>query len=252
MSIFRAIDKLNKPGAVVVALALIVGINGFLFYGYSYQRPVTSSENSGTAATAGNTPSEIETQAKSVHRAGSRNIVTSNTYIDDSLSNDNPEAIILAKRTSPSGGTADAPPIGVWYNANRGKWAVFSEAGFLRASILGSSYQDLSPTNRGEAFDINIVQESGEFVFVHRNNTTGDNETYIDHPSTNENPDAVLMVTPNFNPGGGAGTLNNHPLGTRYDTDSERWVILNTDLESMPRGAAFNVGISEGTATSDQ
>jgi hypothetical protein len=238
VSIFRTINKLNKPGAVVVALALIVGINGFLFYGYTYQRPVTSSENSGTATTAGNTPFEIETRAKSVHRAGSRNIVTSNTYIDDSLSNDNPEAIILAKRTSPSGGTADAPPIGVWHDANRGKWAVF--------------YQDLSPINRGEAFDINIVHESGEFVFVHRNNATGDNETFIDHPSTNENPDAVLTVTSNFNPGGGAGTLNNHPLGTRYDTDSERWVILNTDLESMPRGAAFNVGISEGTATSDQ
>jgi hypothetical protein len=219
-----------------MVLTLVLVINGFLFY--RYQQSLPSGESIGTVTKAGNTPTEIETRAKSVHRAGARNIVTSNTYIDDSLSNENPDAILLAERNSQASAIADAPPIGVWYDSNRRKWAVF--------------YQDLSPMNRGEAFNISIVYEAGQFVFVHYINDTVGNESYIDHPSTNENPDAVLKVTPNFNPGGGAGIVNNHPLGTRYDSQSEKWVILNTDGELLPHGAAFNVAISEGTATSDQ
>jgi hypothetical protein len=231
------INKLNKPKLVVVVLALVIVINGFLFY--RYQRYLPSGENIDTGTTAGNAPPEIETQT-SDRRSGSRNIVTSNPYIDDSLSNENPYAILLAERTSQFVGIANAPPIGVWFDANRDEWAVF--------------YQDLSPMNRGEVFNISILEAPGEFVFVHRatpDNTVG-NETYIDHRSANENPDAVLKVTSNFNPGGGAGIVNNHPLGTRYDADSEKWVILNTDLEPMPDGVAFNVGISEGLVTSDQ
>jgi hypothetical protein len=241
---FVIIEKLNTPGAAVVALAFVIVINGFvLFYRYGDQQSLPSGENIGTATPAGNTAFEIETQAKSVHRAGSRNIVTSNPYIDDSLSNENPEAILLAKRTSQSGVSADDLPIGVWYNANQGKWAVFYQA-LSPMNRREAFYQPLSPMSRDEGFNINIVSEPGEFVFFHRAtyDNTVDNETYIDHRSTNENPDAILTVTPNFNPGGGAGTINNHPFGTRYDTDSEKWVILNTDLELMPHGAAFNVG----------
>jgi hypothetical protein len=71
-----------------------------------------------------------------------------------------------------------------------------------------------------------------------------DNETYVDHPLTSETPDAALSITPNWNPGGGAGTYNNHPVSSRYDAEEEKWVILNQDLGSMPEGAAFNVAVS--------
>ena len=63
-------------------------------------------------------------------------------------------------------------------------------------------------------------------MFVHRA-TSEDiegNETYVDHPSLNGNPDALFSVTPNWNPG--AGTYVNAPVATRYDAGEEKWAIL--------------------------
>jgi hypothetical protein len=241
--LFVIIEKLNKLSAMVVVLALVLVIDGFLLYRFSYQRTLPSAENIAATTNAENVTFENdgeradETKAL-VHHAWSHNIVSNYTYIDDSLSNENPDAILLAERTSPYDKANDEPrAIGVWYNADLGKWAVFN--------------QDLSPMRRGLAFNINMVQEPSESVFVHRAtpDNTVENETYIDHVSTNQNPDAVLKVTPNFNPGGGAGTFNDHPLDVRYDTDKEKWAIVNTDLKPMPPRAAFNVGIFEDTTT---
>jgi len=225
-------EKLNKPSVVVVVLALVLVIDGLLFYMYRYRQSVPFGENIAIATTAEKTPFENETQAL-VHR-------TSLGYIDHALANENPDAIILAERTSQFDKAADDAPIAVWYDANRGKWGVFNHGP--------------SPMYNGATFDINIAQEPGESVFVHyaTPDNTVDNETYIDHASANENPDAVLKVTPNLNPGGEAGTFDKHPLNIRYDTDKEKWAIFNTDLEPLPERAAFNIGISEGTPTSDE
>jgi len=153
--------------------------------------------------------------------------------------NENSDAILLVARSSEAGGGAyDAHRIGVWYDANRGgRWAIFN--------------QDLAPMSEGAAFDVTVLEEPGGDVFVHRavpDDTVG-NETFVDHPSTNENPDAFLSVTPNWNPGGGAGTYLDHPVGVRYNADKGKWAILNRDLAPMPEGAAFNVAVSGGTPT---
>jgi len=72
-------------------------------------------------------------------------------------------------------------------------------------------------------------------------NTSG-NYTLIDHPMTNGDPNAILIVTPNWNPGGGAlGTYNNHPIGVFYSSSIGKWAIFNQDLTTMPVNAAFNV-----------
>jgi hypothetical protein len=46
--------------------------------------------------------------------------------------------------------------------------------------------------------------QSEEVIFVHRatEENVSQNSTYIDHPSSNGNPDAILVVTPNWNPEG--------------------------------------------------
>jgi hypothetical protein len=79
-------------------------------------------------------------------------------------------------------------------------------------------------------------------VFIHRAmtgvNTAGDYTT-IDNPLCNGDPNAILIVTPNYNPGGGSGTYNNHPVGVFYI--GARWAIFNQDLASMLNNAAFNV-----------
>ena len=55
------------------------------------------------------------------------------------------------------------------------------------------------------------------------------------------NPDAVILVTPNWNPGGQGGLYHDHPIGVYYCLD--RWAIFNQDMAPMPLGAAFNVWI---------
>ena len=85
-------------------------------------------------------------------------------------------------------------------------------------------------------------------VFVHRataENISADN-TYLDSDVINDNPDAILYVTPNWNPGGEGDTYNDHATGVWFDAERQRWAIFNQDREPMPEGAAFNVAVLEG------
>ena len=247
----RFIEKLNTLTAVVVVFVFIVVVNGFLFYYYRYQPSLQSPANVGGATVeeavtskAGTTTSEnpvrrTEAPAGFFHTAASQNIVSNSTYVEDPSSLENPDAILLAQRISGPGGSAAANrPIGVWYDANRGgRWAIFN--------------QDLAPMAEGTTFDVRVWEEPGGDVLVHRA-TSEDiegNETYVDHPSLNGNPDAIFSVTANWNPGGGDGTYVNAPVDTRYDAGEEKWAILREDLDSMPEGAAFNMVVREGAAT---
>jgi hypothetical protein len=82
-------------------------------------------------------------------------------------------------------------------------------------------------------------------VFIHRvtagNITTCLHCTRIDHPLTNGDPNAILIVTPNFNPGGIGGIRNAHPISVYYEPALSRWLIFNQDFSAMPIDAAFNV-----------
>jgi len=84
-------------------------------------------------------------------------------------------------------------------------------------------------------------------AFVHRATpeNISANGTYLDDPLTNDNPDAILYVTQNWNPGGNGDTYNEHPIGVWYDSSRQRWAIFNQDREAMPDGAAFNVAVLE-------
>lgn len=237
------IEKLNTPGAVVIVVLFFLALDGFLLYRYQQNFPpagsgLTAFEETATtvdtAASENAVAERTDEPAEFVHRATSENIVNNSTYIDYPSANGNPNAILLVARGSqPSRAANGTRNIGVWYDAYRGdRWAVFN--------------QDLAPIPEGTTFDVAVREEPGGAAFVHRatpENTT-DNGTYVDHPLTNENPNAVLSIMPNWNPGGGAGTYVDHPVGVRYDADEEKWTILNQDLAPMPRGAAFNVEVS--------
>ncbi len=96
------------------------------------------------------------------------------------------------------------------------------------------------------ASNVNTLSPS-ESVFVHRatiENISG-NSTYVDHPLTNGNPDAILLVTPNWSPEGTISVYNDHSIGVWYDPNAQRWAVFNQDLAAMPEGTAFNVGLRE-------
>jgi hypothetical protein len=147
------------------------------------------------------------------------------TVIDHPATNGNPNAVLQVTHnwgTAP--GVYDDHPLGVWYDGTR--WEIF--------------HQDWTAIPADAMY--NVVVGDG---FVHRAtpaNTTA-HVTRIDNPYANGNPDAILIVTPSWNPGGGAvGVYNNHPIGVWYD--GSRWAIYNEDLASIPANASFNVEVS--------
>jgi len=115
------------------------------------------------------------------------------------------------------------------------------------ATPAGATVQETTANRPDEAEDTRPEGAAFDATFVHRaapENIVG-NSTYLDVPPINGDPDAILHVTQNWNPGGGAGTYNNHPVGVWYDAYVQRWAIFNQDLAAMPEGAAFNVALLE-------
>ena len=71
---------------------------------------------------------------------------------------------------------------------------------------------------------------------------SGDSQqTIIDHPLTNGDPNAILIVTPNYNPGNVFVAYNNKAVAVFYDNVRSKWGIFNLDLSAMTVNATFNV-----------
>jgi hypothetical protein len=164
-----------------------------------------------------------------VHTASAANINSHTTTIDYPLTNGNPNAIILVTPNFAAGGTCgcihDDHPIGVNYDGTQ--WRIFNQDG--AAMPVGAAFNVFVPT-------------ASVNVFVHTatsGNTFNPDATQIDNALTNGHPNAMLIVTSNWNPGGVGGTNNSHPIGVYFD--GARWEIFNEDGGSIPVGAAFNV-----------
>ena len=166
-----------------------------------------------------------------VHKATAANTSGHITTIDYPLTNNKPNAILLVTPNwNPGnvGGTYNDHPIGVYYTG--GKWRIFN--------------QDLVNMPSDAAFNVIVPRPGpGEAVFVHQASAANTiaHVTFINHPLTNNNPTALVLVTPNWNPGGVGGTYNNHPIGVYYDTIDNKWAIFNQDSAFIQIGAAFNV-----------
>jgi hypothetical protein len=162
-----------------------------------------------------------------VHKATAANISLHTTILDYPLTNGKPNAILLVTPNwNPGnvGGTYDNHPIGVYYTG--GKWRIFN--------------QDFAAIPDGASFNV-FVPAAGTGVFVHTASVSNSSfdSTILDNALTNGNPNAIVVVTPNWNPGGLGGTYNNHPIGVYYD--GSKWRIFNQDLAAIPVNAAFNV-----------
>lgn len=65
--------------------------------------------------------------------------------------------------------------------------------------------------------------------------------SWIHHPDANNQPNALLTVTPNWNPPGVSGGYNNAPIGVWYD--GSRWNVFNEVYVSMAANRAFNISV---------
>jgi hypothetical protein len=166
-----------------------------------------------------------------VHIATAANIYASyTTIIDHPLTNGNPNAIILVTpNDNPGnvGGTNDPHPIGVIYS--NGKWAIFN--------------QDIAAMPVGAAFNV-IIPTAGAGVFVQKTTVA---DTSIDSALTNSHPNAMILVTPNYNPGGACPCVSaNFHIGVFYS--GNKWRIYTQDNSLMPLNAAFNVFVLPASA----
>jgi hypothetical protein len=77
------------------------------------------------------------------------------------------------------------------------------------------------------------------------NENIKDNYTFIDHPSINEDSNAVFFVTSNWNPGGvELGVYNTNLIGVFYRYAERKWCIYHEDKNiDMIKGSSYNVVI---------
>jgi hypothetical protein len=205
---------------------------------------ITDSESETTSTARASEDTAIETpndsqnsndtayEAAFVHRATDKNSRGDYTYISNPSINGSPDAIVLISQQRNIGSNSYNHNIGVWYEAGAQEWAIFN--------------QDRAAVPAGATFEVEVPQASATFVhYAGLVNTVG-NYTYLDNQLTNGEPDAVLSVMQNWNPGGGRGVYNDHPVGAVYDADVKRWAVHYRDGAPMPEGAAFNIAVSAG------
>ena len=168
------------------------------------------------------------------HTATDANSRGDYTYISHPAIDGDPNAVVLVAESSDRGNAGGASydhNIGVWYEGvNEKKWAIFN--------------QDRAAIPAGRTFEVIIPQASETLVHYAKLDNTVGNFTYLNNPLTVGEPDAFLRVTQNWNPGGGRGVYNNHPIDVLYDADIRKWAIYNRDGTPMPDGAAFNIAVS--------
>ncbi len=154
------------------------------------------------------------------------------TTINNAVSNGNANAILF---TTPNWNPPGQPGVyhdhtlGVWYTGLN-RWAIFN--------------QDLAAMAAGPSFNVRGVPGVKATEYVHDATAANivSNWTVLNHPLLNNNPNAIVQATQNWNPGGGGGVYNNRHIGVWYT--GTRWAVFNQNLAAMPVGASFNISIS--------
>ena len=223
-------------GALLVLLTAVgVGATASVVVG---ERPEGTTSGSGSPVARGATEARGadlgtvsaktgEAATAFTHTATDANSRGDYTYIGDPAIDGDPDAVVLVAPSpewenaeDATKGTTYAHNIAVWYEGvNEKEWAVFN--------------QDRAAVSAGTTFEV-IAPPASE-AFVHHAgllNTAGE-RTYLDNPLTNGEPGAVLSITQNWNPGGGRGVYNDHPIGVVYDEGEDEWAIYNKDGAPM-------------------
>ncbi len=125
---------------------------------------------------------------------------------------------------------------------------------------LGVFFQDNPPNSQWNVFDqstaspiftngrFHISSVTGNNTILARANSLAGNFFLIDDPRINSNPDARLIVTPNWNPFG-TSIYDNHAIAVRYDNPNNKWAIYHPDGTLPPFNAYYNVLIASSHLT---
>ena len=163
------------------------------------------------------------------HQNTPSNTSSNSTYLTNPLTNNKPNKVLFITHDY-SSGPYITPVLGVWYNA--AKWAIFN--------------QDKSMMPKNAKFNVLAKDLSDPGVFIHEakaGNISG-HITTINHPLSNNKPNAKLIVTQNWK---NTGPYNNNAIGIYYS--GGKWRIFNQNKKPLPQGAKFNIYVSNQTFT---
>jgi hypothetical protein len=164
-----------------------------------------------------------KTDSAFLHTTTATNISSNYTTIDNPLLNGNSNAKILVQQRFVT--SYNNVNVGVWYNGS--KWTIFNEDG--------------SSMTEGKDFNVWLLNNAKSFVHtVDSSNIYLSSNSLLDNPQTNNNPDAIVLVT---------ALLENSPYfdhvqGAYYDIASQKWAIYNEDLASYNVGIKYNIYVS--------
>ena len=158
-----------------------------------------------------------------VHTTAEGSTLFNQSIIDNVSTNDDPDKLLFITNNFGPSGQSLSSEQGVYYQNDQ--WRIFN--------------QDLSVMNKGRRYNVFAVDDNYPLAFKHTANSgnISNHYTIIDHPLTNNNPDAKLIVTQNF--GSLGGVYNNNHIGVWYN--GSKWSVFNQDFSTMPVGAMFNV-----------
>jgi SH3 domain-containing protein len=167
---------------------------------------------------------------ESIQRATTGLIGPNYILFDHSLLNGQPNALaIITMLNIATAAPVVTSPIGVWYEGSSQHW--------------GGFFEDASTFQTGWGFNVGVFDSTLGFLHTTSAANINSNWSYLDNPLVNNNPNAIIVVSHSYNPGGVGGTYHNHEVGVWYDTSVGRWAIFNQDLTAMAAGVAFNVAV---------
>lgn len=161
------------------------------------------------------------------HIADAGNIISNWTVLSHPELDGNPDARILVTQIliSSAGNTYNNHEIGVWYNG--AQWAIFN--------------QDLAGMPVGASFNVLVLSDDNSLLQTAVSGNIAGATTQIDNPALNNNPDAIVYVTQNWNGGGLGGVYNTSKVSTYYSASSHKWTIYNEDVLGMVENSKYNV-----------
>ncbi len=171
----------------------------------------------------------------------SSNVTTlNNVYL-----NNNPNALVWFNQRASREETGRSDPKHpiLSYSVARGRWQIINQGWYPYDVIVGESF--------------NVIVEPADYAgasfFAQTSTATntrilpnGQRAMRIDHPDfKSPRPDAVIIVAPVASPGCGwpANNFCNHPVGTTYNAQDNRWYVYYADFSHVPLDARFNIWI---------
>ncbi|MEM7673183.1 MAG: hypothetical protein AAF212_07570 [Verrucomicrobiota bacterium] len=154
-----------------------------------------------------------------VHTTDSENVSGHMTRLTHAAIEGNAEKLLFV---TPRFGKYNPHTVGVWYETETDKWTIYNE--------------DRTFLPEGTQFNILALDPDTPQAFTHTATAQNTQEyyTFIDHPASDYNPNAVVIITPNWSEAYVPG-----PLGVWFD--GERWSIYRQDKKDLSVGTRFNV-----------